>query len=186
MTWLNTLRAYIFVASLLGGVAPLTAPAFAQESIHSNAPSEARDLEPDDLESLILLLLGTIEILSDYRAKGAIPIVFQVPQHTIEEKVCDEPCNVTAAYIPREGIYLAANLDPVREPLDRSALLHELVHYLQQGHSKFASMAPCQRERAKEEEAYAIQNAYLQSIQSKARVVFYAGDFDCESDGMER
>ena len=129
---------------------------------------------------MIRMLMATIETLSDYRANGALPSVLQVPQHVIEEKVCEEPCNVTAAYIPREGIYLAGNLDPLHEPLDRSALLHELVHYLQQGHPKFASMAPCDRERAKEQEAYALQNAYLASIQSPARVVFYDGDFDCE------
>ena len=83
-----------------------------------------------------------------------------------------------AAYLPREGIYLSANLDPVRDPLDRSALLHELVHYLQQGHAKFEGMEACARERAKEQEAYAIQNAYLASVGSAERVVFY-DDFDC-------
>jgi hypothetical protein len=100
----------------------------------------------------------------------------------IEEKVCDAPCNVSAAYIPREGIYLAENLDPVREPADRSALVHELVHYLQQGHPKFARMGGCERERAKEQEAYAIQNAYLAAIHSRQRVVFYDGDFDCTGE----
>src|SRR6476660_7364912 len=137
---------------------------------------------PENLETVTRQLLATIETLSDYRAPGDLPPVFQVPQHVLEAKVCDEPCNVSAAYVPREGIYLAAKLDPIREPLDRSALLHELVHYLQQGHPKFAGLAPCERERSKEEEAYAIQNAYLASIASKERVIFRAGDFDCEGD----
>jgi len=139
-----------------------------------------------DLESVTRLLLENIQALSDYRSNVTLPPIFQVPQYAIEAKVCDEPCNVSAAYVPREGIYLAANLDPIREPLDRSALLHELVHYLQQGHPKFAGLAPCERERSKEEEAYAIQNAYLAWIDSKERVIFRAGDFDCESDGAQR
>jgi hypothetical protein len=111
--------------------------------------------------------------------------VFQLRQNLIEAKVCEEPCNVTAAYVPREGIYLAENLDPVHEPRDRAALLHELVHYLQQGHPKFAHMAPCQREKTKEREAYAIQNAYLAMIGSRERVVFYDGEFDCDEGRSE-
>jgi hypothetical protein len=156
-------------------------PALAQAVAPPDASSEV-----GDLESITRLLLENIQALSDYRSNIALPPVFQVPQHVIEAKVCDEPCNVSAAYIPREGIYLAANLDPIREPLDRSALLHELVHYLQQNHPKFAGLAPCERERSKEQEAYAIQNAYLASIDSKERVIFYAGDFDCEGDTAQR
>ena len=158
-----------------------THAAFAQTLARSDTPSDV-----GDLESLTRLLLENIQALSDYRSSGALPPIFQLPQHAIELKVCDEPCNVSAAYIPREGIYLAANLDPVRDPSDRSALLHELVHYLQQGHPKFAGLSPCERERSKEQEAYAIQNAYLASIESKERVVFYAGDFDCEDDAAQR
>ena len=33
--------------------------------------------------------------------------------------LCELPCDVRAAYLPREGIYLAGNLDPLREPLGR-------------------------------------------------------------------
>jgi hypothetical protein len=158
-----------------------TPPSFAQAAAPPDTSSGA-----GDLESIAQLLLENIQSLSEYRSNVDLPPIFQVPQHVIEAKVCDEPCNVSAAYVPREGIYLAANLDPIREPLDRSALLHELVHYLQQGHPKFAGLAPCERERLKEQEAYAIQNAYLASIDSKERAVFYAGDFDCEGDGAQR
>jgi hypothetical protein len=134
----------------------------------------------DDLAPIVRLLLAAIEAQSDYRATGPLPSIFQMPQYRIEQKVCDAPCNVRAAYLPREGIYLSANLDPERDPLARSALLHELVHYLQQGHAKFEGMDTCERERAKEQEAYAIQNAYLAAIGNRERVVFY-DDFDCGS-----
>lgn len=133
---------------------------------------------PDDLDRIVTELFGAIEALSDYRARGRPP-VFQVPQHVIEAKVCELPCDVRAAYLPREGIYLAGNLDPAREPLDRAALVHELVHYLQQGHPKFAALSGCARERAKEEEAYALQNAYLASLGRSERVTFFDGEFDC-------
>jgi hypothetical protein len=131
------------------------------------------------LEPVLRELIGEIERLSDYRGTQVLPPIYVVPQHALEEKVCDEPCNVTAAYVPREGIYLAGNLDPARERRDRAALLHELVHFLQQGHPKFAHLSGCMRERAKEAEAYAIQNAYLKAADSPERVVFYDGEFDC-------
>jgi hypothetical protein len=45
-------------------------------------------------------------------------------------------------------------------------------------------MAACAREHAKEQEAFALQNAYLASIGYPGRVVFY-DDFDC-GDGTPR
>jgi hypothetical protein len=131
------------------------------------------------LEPVVRALFAQIERLSDHRAPQALPPITFVPQHVIEAQVCDTPCNVTAAYLPGAGIYLSGNLDPLREPRDRAALLHELVHYLQQGHPKFAHLTGCARERAKEAEAYAIQNAYLEAVDSPERVAFYDGDFDC-------
>lgn len=136
--------------------------------------------EPDSLEALSRALLCAIEELSDYRADpGKLPRIVVLPQPELEAKVCDEPCDAQAAFVPREGIFLAGNLDPLRELGDRAALLHELVHYLQQGHAKFAALSGCARERAKEEEAYALQNAYLASQNSAQRVTFYSGAFDC-------
>lgn len=169
------------IVVLLMFVAGVSSAIFAQEAAPPGAVPVTAELEPT-----IRTLLHTIETLSDYQAPGDSPPVFQLPQPLLEARVCDEPCNVTAAYVPREGIYLSENLDPLHDPADRAALLHELVHYLQQGHPKFAQMAPCERERAKEEEAYAIQNAYLAMIGSRERVVFYDGEFDCEGEGSAR
>jgi hypothetical protein len=169
------------IVALLAAVAGVSSMTIsAQDSAAPGAVSVTPELEP-----VVRALLHTIETLSDYKAPEALPPVFQLRQNLIEAKVCEEPCNVTAAYVPREGIYLAENLDPVHEPRDRAALLHELVHYLQQGHPKFAHMAPCQREKTKEREAYAIQNAYLAMIGSRERVVFYDGEFDCDEGRSE-
>lgn len=154
-----------------------TGSASASPSAQPVADSELASA--DDLTPMVHLLLSAIEALSDYRASEPLPAVFQLPQARIEQKVCETPCNVRAAYLPREGIYLSAHLDPTRDAFDRSALLHELVHHLQQGHAKFAGMGGCERERAKEQEAYAIQNAYLASIGSRQRAAFY-DDLDCE------
>jgi hypothetical protein len=133
----------------------------------------------EDLASLLRSLFAAIETLSDYRAPATLPPVFELPQSQIEAKVCDQPCNVTAAYLPKRGIYLSDNLDPTRDPVDRAALLHELVHYLQHGHPKFAGLSQCERDRAEEQEAYDLQNAYLTMLHVDKRVVFFDGDFDC-------
>jgi hypothetical protein len=168
-------RSPLLLAACLGAIATWSAPAPAQVFADSERLSVTEDLAPVMRE-----LFESIESVSDYRAGAALPLVFQLPQHLLEERVCDEPCDVRAAYVPHEGIYLSGNLDPLREPLDRAVLLHELVHYLQQGHPKFVGMAPCDRERTKEVEAFAIQNAYLAGLGSPERAAFY-DDFDCES-----
>jgi len=171
-----------FIVVLLTlGAAAISTTLSAENSTAPGALSVTSELEP-----VIRSLLYTIETLSDYRASETLPPVFLLRQNLIEAKVCEEPCNVTAAYVPREGIYLAENLDPVHEPRDRAALLHELVHYLQQGHPKFAHMKPCDREKVKEQEAYAIQNAYLERIGSRERAVFYDGEFDCDGERSAR
>jgi hypothetical protein len=163
---------YLLVA-VLGSLALGNAQAWGDALANSEPVPVTAELAP-----VIRQLLQAIEALSDYRASGPLPAVFELPQYRIEAKVCDEPCNVRAAYLPREGIYLSGNMDPLHDPLDRAALLHKLVHYLQQGHPKFNGMNPCERERAKEREAYALQNAYLAMIGRRERVVFY-DDFDC-------
>jgi hypothetical protein len=174
-----TMKGMVGVVMFITGLGTHTI--LAQDATRSRAVSVSAELEP-----ITRALLRTIESLSDYRAPEALPPVFQMHQSLLEAKICEEPCSVTAAYIPREGIYLAESLDPVHEPRDRAALLHELVHYLQQGHPKFAQMAPCERERMKEQEAYAIQNAYLAMIGSPQRAVFYDGEFDCDSERSAR
>lgn len=168
-------KVIVVLLMLVAGTGSTTS--LAQDAAASGAVSVTTELEPT-----LRSLLNAIETLSDYRAPEALPPVFQLRQNLIEAKVCEEPCNVTAAYVPREGIYLAENLDTVHDPRDRAALLHELVHYLQQGHPKFAHMAPCEREKTKEQEAYAIQNAYLAMIGSPERAVFYDGEFDCDGE----
>ena len=138
----------------------------------------------EDLEPLVRELFEQIAALSTYRADAPVPTIFEMPQREVEQAVCDEPCNVVAAYFPGKAIYLASNLDPRREPADRATLLHELVHYLQYVEGRFAQLAPCERFSAEEREAFAIQNAYLARIGSGLRVAAYA-DSGCEPEEGE-
>lgn len=138
--------------------------------------SGAEDAE----RGLLVELAGAIESLSDYRVdRAALPSVHALPQRELEARFCQGLCTAIAAYLPGEGIFLSAHLDPLHQPEDRAALLHELVHHVQQGHPRFAGMAPCLREREKEREAFALQNAYLARLGQTQRVRFN-DDFDCE------
>jgi hypothetical protein len=88
----------LIVAVLLCASGPGSAPALAQAAAPAEPVSISQDLEP-----LIRSLFSTIETLSEYRAPGTLPPVFALPQALLEAKVCDEPCRVTAAYVPKEG-----------------------------------------------------------------------------------
>ena len=133
-----------------------------------------------DMESEVRQLLEAITRLSGYRMPDSLPRVFVVPQYALESKLCELPCNATAAYFPREGIYLAGHMVPFRIVSDRAVLVHELVHFLQQGHPTFAELTGCEREHAKEREAFTIQNAYLAAMGSRERVQFFEGVYACE------
>lgn len=146
------------------------------------AARAAADDAADNLAPLLRELVEAIEAMADFRTGTEPPRVFQIPQWELEARLCDLPCNVTAAYLPREGIYLSDNLDPLREPADRAALLHELVHHLQYRQAKFAHLPACLRDRAEEQEAFALQNAYLAAIGRPERVRFH-DDFDCDDPG---
>lgn len=146
----------------------------------ATAAAAQSDAPPPPSENVLLAeLASAIESLSDYRVAGVtLPPVRELPQRDLEARFCDGLCSALAAYLPGDGIYLSAHLDPAREPEDRAALLHELVHHFQQGHPKFAGMPPCQREREKEREAVDLQNAYLAQLGSSHRVRFHDA-FDC-------
>mgnify|MGYP001492488480 CR=1 FL=1 len=154
---------------------------FSSATALSQSPGGA-DPAQADMEAEVRQLLETIAGLSGYAMPEALPEIFVMPQHALESKLCDLPCNATAAYFPREGIYLAGHLVPLRAVADRAALVHELVHFLQQGHAKFKKLAGCEREIAKEREAFEIQNAYLTTMGSRERVQFFEGVYECKDE----
>jgi hypothetical protein len=153
--------------------------ALALIALHAASVSAEPVLVTSDLAGLVRVLFGEIAALSQYPADAVVPPVFELPQHEIEQAVCDEPCNVVAAYLPRKGIYLAGNLEPRTDLWDRAALVHELVHYLQYRERRFSELGSCERARAEEREAVAIQNAYLARV-GVARRVAFNDEFGCE------
>jgi len=136
-------------------------------------------MAPGTMNALVTALLTWITAHTSYPMPDRLPAVAVVPHAYLEQLACGEKCPALGVYPDGNVVYIDAELQIETNVCARSVLLHELVHYLQQGHPKFAHMTPCARERAKEEEAYAIQNAYLAEIGSQERAVFYDSEFDC-------
>ncbi|MEO8165505.1 MAG: hypothetical protein ABI619_08910, partial [Betaproteobacteria bacterium] len=106
-------------------------------------------------------LAGALDQLSKYQRPVAWPEVIRVPHERIEAMVCKTKCAALAVYRPGEGIYLDDRLKPESQLFDRSILLHELVHYVQDMSLEHDDMRPCQRWYQREQEAYAIQKMFL-------------------------
>jgi hypothetical protein len=150
----------------------LTASIFAFSAlvIADETPSARIPPTADELTKLSKRLLSEIEYLSPYWASKSLPPIALVTQDEINRVVCKKPCAVRAAYIPERGVLLSETLDPINEPLDRSILLHELVHYLQEINNRYSDMTPCKRWFQREHEAYAVQNQYLYRINANRHV----------------
>lgn len=150
----------------------LTALVFAFSAIAfaDDEPSPRIPPTVDELAVLSKRLLSEIEYLSPYWASKSLPPIALVTQDEINRVVCKKPCAVRAAYIPERGVLLAESLDPINTPLDRSILLHELVHYLQEINNRYSDMTPCKRWFQREHEAYAVQNQYLYKINANRHV----------------
>jgi len=105
-------------------------------------------------------LVVTAALLGGYPMAPPPPVSI-VPGNFLAERFCDGPCTIRGAYVSGEGVLLAASLDIDANPLDRSVLLHELVHFLQDTNRRFAEDGPCDRWRDREIEAYRVQDQYL-------------------------
>jgi hypothetical protein len=116
------------------------------------------------LANLVAQLFAAIQAVSGLAVPATMPEVHQVPQTVIQEKFCQGPCRVRAAYHPDMGVYVDERLDVVRNGYDRSILLHELVHHVQATSGKFEGPDNCDRATREEREAYDVQNRYLASI----------------------
>lgn len=129
---------------------------------------------------LLPALLSALDQLSKYPRPSALPSLHRLPQADLQKLVCGGPCSALAIYRPGEGIYLDDSLKPETSLFDRSVLLHELVHYLQDLNNEHADMRPCSRWYYREQEAYAIQKRFLIIVGSPVRVAYSAHASTCD------
>ena len=114
-----------------------------------------------DLAAWTAKLLISAALLGGYKAPPPPPPVAVLSQADLSARFCGGGCRARGAYLPDRGILLAEGLDLDANPRDRSILLHELVHYLQDTAGRFASESDCDAWRDREIEAYHVQDRYL-------------------------
>ena len=131
---------------------------------------------------LMPALVAALDQISKYHRLVALPEIIRVPHERIEEIVCRKKCAALAVYRPGEGIYLDDSLKPETSLFDRSILLHELVHYVQDMSGAHGDMKPCMRWYQREQEAYAIQKVFLGMTGSPTRVGYSAHKSTCDDD----
>ena len=139
----------------------------------------------ESLPELVESLLGLIPALTQYHHPDSQPPVTRVTRAQIEDTMCGgAACAMRAWYLPEHGIYLEDNLHPETDLFDRSVLLHELVHYLQELHGEGAELDACNRWYQREVQAYALQNRYLALAGSQLRVTHPA--YPCQDASVVR
>ena len=139
------------------------------------------DTRPLTEAELVPALLAALDQLSRYPRPAVVPEIFRVPQERLHELVCTAKCGVLATYQPGEGIFLDERLKPETNLFDRSVLLHELVHYVQEINHERGDARPCERWYYREVEAYAIQKTFLTLVGSPVRVGYSANRSTCDA-----
>jgi hypothetical protein len=132
------------------------------------------------LEQLVPALLDAIDKLSKYPRPKTSPEIHRVARETIEALACVGRCGVRAIFHPGQGIFIDERMQPETSLFDRSVLLHELVHYVQELANERGEMEPCKRWYFRELEAYAIQKQFLTLIGSPVRVGYSGGRSACD------
>jgi hypothetical protein len=149
---------------------------------HSELDQYLGDTRPLTEGELVPALLSAIDQLSKYPRPTFVPEIFRVPHERLQELACTSKCGVLATYQPGEGIFLDERLKPETNLFDRSVLLHELVHYVQELNHERGDARPCERWYYREIEAYAIQKTFLMLVGSPVRVGFHANKATCDDE----
>jgi hypothetical protein len=140
-------------------------------------------MDAPTLNTLVADLFLAIQALSGYTVPPVPPDIHIVPAHVMQQKACGKPCAVKAFYHPEWGVYLDEKLDLAGSPFDRSVLLHELVHHVQNVSGRFERMPlSCERNQLAEMEAYKVQNLYLAAATSRSRALYLLWTTACSED----
>jgi hypothetical protein len=140
------------------------------------------DASPLTEAQLLPALFSALDQLSKYPRTTQVPPVYRVPHARLEEMACTSKCGVLATYRPGEGVFLDESLKPETNLFDRSVLLHELVHFLQDINHEHADMKDCRRWYYREVEAYALQKTFLTLLGSQIRVGYSARESTCDDE----
>ena len=122
---------------------------------------------------LLLVLLSWASHLSHYPYPDSGPEYSIRPHAFFVQHACggNNNCNIAAWYNNDGIIYLDDRLQDWDDPVIRSVIVHELVHYLQDLSGKFKNN-DCRDQLMREREAYAIQRIYLNRVAGRFAAVY--------------
>jgi len=137
-------------------------------------------------QDLIPVLFSSIHDLSKYPLPDKLPTISWLSSADLSRLACNSRCLVLGHYPGGETIYLDEKLKPESNLFDRSVLLHELVHYLQYSAGQNAESLKTTQEKCvlwykREQEAYAIQDAFLVAVSSPVRAGYFPARSDCSA-----
>ena len=135
-------------------------------------------------EELIPLIFSTLQRLTRYPLPDEYPTVTYLSSDELSKLACDSKCTVLGHYQGGLTVYLDDKLKPETNLFDRSVLLHEMVHYLQQlnlpsSQSELSIHEKCILWYTREREAYAVQEAFLIMVASPVRAGYFPARADC-------
>ena len=123
------------------------------------------------IEALVLQLLTAINTIAGLPLPEHPPEVVFVSHSYLESQACDRPCEIQGWFPPGRVVYLDEDLDPQNDVWERSILVHELVHYLQQEEGTFTEEGSCEAWMKREAEAYEVQYRWLVAQQVSPRLL---------------
>jgi len=123
------------------------------------------------VSELYTALLSWAVTLSGYPAPAHPPEVVKQPHSFFVQQACNgRECKVMGWYAGGTKLYIDDTLDPEKDLLGSSIVVHEMVHYLQsvargddtlKDGVAFGSTPTCQQLVRWEYEAYAVQREYI-------------------------
>ena len=135
-------------------------------------------------EELVPLIFLTLQRLTRYPLPEHYPTVTYLSSDDLSQLACESKCTVLGHYQGGMTVYLDDKLKPETNLFDRSVLLHEMVHYLQQlnlppSKSELSIHEKCVLWYTHEREAYAVQEAFLIMVASPVRAGYFPARADC-------
>jgi hypothetical protein len=135
--------------------------------------------------ALLKSLYYELKHLSRYTRAGDPVTIIRLPHAELEAMVCKRPCNILGYYLNGQ-IFLDDRLRPERDLYDRSVLLHELMHYLQDVNLAYGADITCERWYQREVEAYATQQQFLSASGSPVHLHFAGIQSMCRENGARQ
>lgn len=122
---------------------------------------------------LLAVLLSWAAHLSGYAYPDTVPALEHRGHEFFVQHACGgmEKCPVVAWYNDKGVIYLDDRVTDMQDPIVRSLIVHEMVHYLQDLSGRYTA-GGCTEQVERERQAYSVQRTYLNRVAGRFAAVY--------------